>query len=228
MKAGRLLKFKASENLAVQIADWLGERIIHLELKPGQRIVEARLAEELGVSRSPIREALRMLADNGLVELLPRRGARVTEMTAESVSWLNDILKELLSLVVRKATENRTTETLKPIAAAVRDMEDCAAREDVDGYMEAIMRFGLASCVASRNLILEKMIIYIWPITNRVMYASHSQQKSELKKNFQLILRCYREGDADSAALVMRELVEHDEQFVLRMIAELEAQTIEV
>jgi DNA-binding GntR family transcriptional regulator len=227
MKAGRLLKFKASENLAVQIADWLGERIIHLELKPGQRIVE----EELGVSRSPIREALRMLADNGLVELLPRRGARVTEMTAESVSWLNDILKELLSLVVRKATENRTTETLKPIAAAVRDMEDCAAREDVDGYMEAIMRFGLASCVASRNLILEKMIIYIWPITNRVMYASHSQQKSELKKNlkfFQLILRCYREGDADSAALVMRELVEHDEQFVLRMIAELEAQTIEV
>jgi DNA-binding GntR family transcriptional regulator len=226
MEAGRPLKFKASENLAVQIADWLGGRIIHLELKPGQRIVEARLAEELGVSRSPIREALRMLADNGLVELLPRRGARVTDMTPDSISWLNDVLKELLALVVRRATENRTTETLKPIAAAVREMEDCAAREDVDGYMAAIMKFGLASCVASRNQVLEKMITYIWPITNRVMFASHSQQKGELKKNlkfFQLILRCYREGDADSASMVIRELVEHDEQFVLRMISDLEA-----
>ena len=108
-----------------------------------------------------------MLADKGLVELLPRRGARVTDMTRILSPWLNDVLENCSPLVVRRATENRTSETLKPIAAAVREMEDCAVREDVDGYMAAIMKFGLASCVASRNQVLEKMIIYIWPITNR-------------------------------------------------------------
>ncbi len=218
------MEFRASENLAVQIADWLSERIIHFELKPGQRIVEARLAEELEVSRSPIREALRMLADNGLVELLPRRGARVTEMTPESVSWLNDVLKELLSLIVRRATENITPETIKPVVASVRKMEECAALEDVDAYMDAIVEFGLASCRASRNQVLERMVAYIWPVTKRLMYASHSMQKSELKKNhrfFQLVLRCYREGDSAGADMVIRELVEHDEKFVLKMIADL-------
>ncbi len=166
------MKFKASENLAVQIAEWLSDRIVHLELKPGSRIVEAKLAEELGVSRSPVREALRMLADNGLVELLPRRGARVTEMTPESIFWLNDVLKELLGLISRQAAINRTPETLKPITASVRDMEDCAAREDVSGFLECIIRFGLSSCRAGGNQILEGLITYIWPVTRRYMYAS--------------------------------------------------------
>jgi DNA-binding GntR family transcriptional regulator len=220
------MEFKASENLAVQIAEWLSDRIVHLELKPGTRIVEAKLAEELGVSRSPVREALRMLADNGLVELLPRRGARVTEMTAESVFWLNDVLKELLGLVSRLAALNRTPETLKPITTSVREMEDCAGREDVSGFLECIIQFGLYSCRASGNKILEGLIAYIWPVTRRVMFASLSLQKGELKNNtrfFQLLLRCYREGDADNAVVVIRELVEHDERFALKKIAELQA-----
>lgn len=218
--------FKASENLAVQISEWLSDRIVHLELKPGSRIVEAKLAEELGVSRSPVREALRMLADNGLVELLPRRGARITEMTPESIFWLNDVLKELLGLISRLAALNRTPETLKPITASVREMEVCAAREDVSGFLECIITFGLSACRAGGNKILEGLIIYLWPVTRRYMYASLSLQKSELKNNtkfFQLLLRCYREGDADNAAVVVRELVEHDERFALKMIADLQA-----
>ncbi|MFW6284555.1 MAG: GntR family transcriptional regulator, partial [Desulfosalsimonas sp.] len=78
-KAGRqTMDFSVSSGLAEQIAAYLEDRIIRLEIKPGQRIREAAVAEELGVSRSPVREALRILENNLVVEIIPRRGARVT------------------------------------------------------------------------------------------------------------------------------------------------------
>jgi DNA-binding GntR family transcriptional regulator len=215
------MKDMRSENLSSQIASELGERIIRMELKPGERIVEARLSRELGVSRSPIREALRILSEKGLVELQPRHGARVSEMTAESVKWLDEVLSELLGLISRLAAQRRTEETIKPVAAAVRYMEECAEREDVKGYLYGIIRFGMASCQAGGNRILTDLILYLWPVTSRILYASLSQQKSELRSNvkfFRLLLRCYREGDGENAAAVAREMVDHDERFALKAI----------
>ena len=92
--------FKASVNLSDQIRDHISERIITMQLKPGERVLEAKLSEELGVSRGPIREALRILEKDMLVELIPRKGARVTGLTEESVKNFYDILVEFLSILV--------------------------------------------------------------------------------------------------------------------------------
>jgi len=210
------------EDLSSQIASELGERIIRMELKPGERIVEARLSRELGVSRSPIREALRMLSEKGLVELQPRHGARVREMTAESIIWLDEVLRELLALICALAARRRTEETIKPVAAALRKLEERAEKGDVRGYLDGIIEFGLASCRAGGNQVLEDLVRYLWPVTSRILYASLSQQKNELRVNvrfFQVLLRCYREGDEDNASLVAREMVDHDERFALKTIA---------
>jgi len=67
------MEFKPSKNLAEQIALYLGERIIRFELKPGERLIEEELARDLKVSRSPLREALRILEKKWLIDLIPRR-----------------------------------------------------------------------------------------------------------------------------------------------------------
>ena len=74
--------------LSRSVADWLAARIIRGELPPGERLHETKLAEEARVSRSPVREALRLLAGEGLVELVPRSGARVAQVSAEHATDL--------------------------------------------------------------------------------------------------------------------------------------------
>lgn len=96
------MEFKASTNLAEQVYIHLSEKIIQFEIAPGERILEVKLAEELGVSRGPIREALRMLAKCRLLELIPRRGAKVAEITEQTIEWLFEVLVELYIILVRR------------------------------------------------------------------------------------------------------------------------------
>ena len=73
------MTFAPKETLAIQVAQYVSEKIIRSEFKPGEKIQEEKLAEELGVSRSPVRESLRILEKARLVEVVPRHGAHVTE-----------------------------------------------------------------------------------------------------------------------------------------------------
>ena len=132
------MEFNASGNLAEQIYQHLSDKIVRLELRPGQRIFESRMAEELDVSRSPIREALRILERNRMVELMPRRGARVTEISELNIEWLYEVLGELYGLVARKTVENGEEKDLLRIRAALEKIEECAEKADVKGYFDGI------------------------------------------------------------------------------------------
>ena len=94
--------FTASKNLSDQIADYLIEKVINLEIAPGERILEQKVAEELGVSRSPIREAMRILEQTGLVKIIPRCGARVSLISEESIEGYCDVFILLFGHVVQR------------------------------------------------------------------------------------------------------------------------------
>ncbi|MBU1170838.1 MAG: GntR family transcriptional regulator [Proteobacteria bacterium] len=94
--------FKISKNLSDQIADYLIDKVIHLEIAPGERILEQKVARELGVSRSPVREAFRILEQTGLVELIPRCGVRVTGLSEKSIDAYCDVFSLLFGHVVRR------------------------------------------------------------------------------------------------------------------------------
>lgn len=96
------MAFKTSENLSDRIATYLSEKIIRLKLAPGERILEQSISDELGVSRSPIREAIRVLEKKGLVEIVPRCGARVSRVTETLIAGYADVLEVLYGLVVRR------------------------------------------------------------------------------------------------------------------------------
>lgn len=96
------MKISNLGNISEQITNKIEESIITLKLKPGQRILESKLAEEMGVSRGPVRDSLRKLERNWLVELFPRREARVTDLTENYIENIFDTLKELYVSFVRK------------------------------------------------------------------------------------------------------------------------------
>lgn len=202
-----------------QIADYLGALIIRRELKPGERIKEAKLAQELGVSRGPVREALHILESKRLVEILPRRGARVTQMSPAYAEWLYDIIVELYGLAARKAAENRTSKDLVQMRQALKRIKDCAERGDVPGYYDAIFRLALAGERAARNPLLEQMLSDLEPVTRRVQYASLRYRAEDIKKSvifFEKFVRFAEAKDGEKACQIIRAYTENERELALK------------
>jgi DNA-binding GntR family transcriptional regulator len=100
-----------------QVADSLRAAILDGRFKPGDRLIEDRLAEEFGVSRNPIREAMRTLASEGLIEVNARRGAVVTSLSAEEAEELLEVRATLEAANARLAARRRNPEILKQLKA---------------------------------------------------------------------------------------------------------------
>lgn len=96
------MPFHPPESLSDNITSYIENKIIGLELKPGERILEAKLAEEMGVSRGPVRDSLRMLEKSWLVERLPRKCAHVSKLTENHVNSIFEVLIELYAVFVRR------------------------------------------------------------------------------------------------------------------------------
>ncbi len=211
--------FKPSNNLSEQIADYLSSQIIKHELKPGERIKEEKLAQELRVSRGPIREALHILEGKRLVEIVPRRGARVSPMSSSYASWLYDIIVELYGLTARKAAENRTSKDLIQIRRALKRIEDCAERGDLPGYYDAIFQLALAGQKAAKNPLLEQILGDLEPATRRVQYASLRHRAEDLKKSvafFEEFVRYAEAKDGEKACRTIRAYTENERELALR------------
>lgn len=115
-------------SLTALAADALRSMIVDGELRPGERIVENRLTEQLGVSRPPLREAIRLLEQEGLVVQTPRRGASVRSLTLHDVYEIVTLREHLESMAVRLAVPVRDPAALAPLRAAVETLEDNARR----------------------------------------------------------------------------------------------------
>src|SRR6266545_3093125 len=95
--------FSPPASLADAVSDYLGRAIAEGRLRPGQRLIETQLCDELGVSRTPMREALRKLAAEGIVDISSRKGARVAELTRSSVTDVFTVRATLEALAAELA-----------------------------------------------------------------------------------------------------------------------------
>jgi DNA-binding GntR family transcriptional regulator len=213
------MDFRPSNNLCAQIAEYLSVQIIKGDLKPGERIKEAILAQELGVSRGPIREALYILERKRLVEMRPRRGAVVTQMSASYATSLYDIIVELYGLAARKAAENRSSKDLQEIRQALKVIKDCANRGDVTAYYDAIFQFALLGEKAAKNPLLEQMLGDLEPITRRVQFASLRHRTEDLKKSvtfFERFVQYTEAKNGEMACQTIRAYTENERKLALR------------
>lgn len=218
------MEFRASDNLAEQVARYLSERIVRLELKPGERILEAKIAAQLGVSRAPVREALRILERNRLVELIPRRGARVTDITDEEIHWLYEVLFELYGIVARKCVETATPEDFQQLEDTVQKLLERAREKDVAGFFDAMYEYASIGIKAAKNPLLEQLILELWPLSQRAQYASlHSRGPDVMQQLigfFQQANRSFAEQIPDKAEKSIRDLVEFEKNSALKLIRE--------
>jgi DNA-binding GntR family transcriptional regulator len=184
------------------------ELILSGELEPGSVINQAVLAREIGISTTPLREALRRLMQQGLVELDAHRDARVTELDAEEARDLLEVRRSLDPMAASLAAERRTKQDLAEMRASLQGLHVLPHNPTV-AQLIAHRRFHTAVYRASHNALLIEMLDGLWDTSDR--YRRHGLQvergpeEQALKATeHQLLFQAIEEGDAETAADVMR------------------------
>lgn len=129
----------------------LRQAILRGELKPGERLMEIQLANKLGVSRTPIREAIRKLELEGLVLMIPRKGAEVAEITEKSLRDVLEVRKALEELAVKLACDRMTKEQMNRLKEAAKEFEETLKTNDVTKFAEADVNFHDVIFMATDN-----------------------------------------------------------------------------
>ena len=167
----------ASQPLAQQVAARIRMMIIQDLLAPGEWIREQALADKLKVSRTPLREALKMLEHDGLIRLLPNRGAVVTELTVEEVKEKLEVLAALEALAGKLACQKATGTELAEIRALHYEMLAWYSRQNRLEYFKLNQRIHLAIVAASGNRTLVETHGRINAQLYRVRYQSNLQNE---------------------------------------------------
>lgn len=174
--------------LGAQVSDWLRERILRNDLPPGTVLREGPLATDLSVSRVPVREALRQLAAEGLVDLVPRHGAIVSSLSVKQFLDAYRVREALEALAVRLATPLLDEADHERLRELERAMEACAAAADTDGFF--------AANVAFHRLLVERS-------GNDQLIASHAPLAAQMRR--------YQSPSIDMRGGLEQSLQEHRE-----------------
>ena len=151
---GQNLKVNENEYLPLRdvVFNTLRQASLRGEFKPGERLMEIQLANKLGVSRTPIREAIRKLELEGLVIMIPRKGAEVADITEKSLRDVLEVRKALEELAVQLACEKITQEELEELAKAGENFKKVLKRsKDITEVAEAAVRFHDVIYMATDN-----------------------------------------------------------------------------
>ncbi len=159
--------------LAVQLSDALRELILEGALKGGDKIREKELTERFGVSRTPLREALKILASDGLVELIPNRGAIVSEQSPEELQDAFPVLAALEGLAGRLAAERATDAEIDRIVQMTGDLRATLERAQRPAYFEINQKIHAAILAAGRCETLLKTHATIASRVHRARYQAN-------------------------------------------------------
>lgn len=159
--AFRLFADEKAPTLTVpeQVAARVGDRIIAGELAPGSRIVEQELAAEFGVSRGPVRDALRILEREGLVTILARRATLVTELSVDELREIFEVRAALIETIARKIAESRNRDYLAILDLGIERLAELAQLEKDRGqYAETVYRLSILAARLCGNKRLARMV----------------------------------------------------------------------
>ncbi len=184
----------------------LKTEILNGQLPPGFQAPEPDIATRLGMSRTPVREALIRLEADGLVDLVPRRGAKVLPISLQDICEIYQILSALEALAAGTACRKAGDEALAEIEEVLNDADDALERQDIEAWAVHDDRFHRLMAKASGNLRLEAEIegfldqVYR---ANTVLLRLNKAPASNAADH-RKIVQAIREGDTDSATETAR------------------------
>jgi DNA-binding GntR family transcriptional regulator len=153
--------------------DRVRDLIVRGELRPGERLNERMLCEQLGISRTPLREAIKVLASEGLVDLLPNRGAVVTALDTRRLAHALEVMGALEALAGELACRSASDARLSEIRALHAEMLAMYARKDLAGYFRFNQAIHLAIVEASGNPVLATMYRQLNVNARRARYMAN-------------------------------------------------------
>lgn len=202
--------------LSAQVKDRMLQWILKGELPPGSRIIETRIARQLGTSQAPVREALRDLATLGLVEMHPYRGARVREPEADELVEAMELRGELEAIAARNAARRIQPVMLARMQQLLGEMRVSAARGDA--HAQALQNSEFHTCVitASDNRTLQRLWSMLEPFARTYLTATvPGADLHWLADRHVAILDALEARDAEAAAAAMRVHAREAENQVL-------------
>lgn len=140
------------------VFEHLRTAIITGALRPGERLMELQLAEDMGVSRTPVREAIRKLELEGLVSMVARRGAYVSDLSIRDIAETFEVRAALESLAAGLATERIVPEELEQLERVLVEIGACEQRDDIERMVELDEEFHALLFAATRNSRLSQII----------------------------------------------------------------------
>ncbi len=183
--------------------------ILRGDLKPGERLMELQLAAKLGVSRTPIREAIRMLEQEGLAIMIPRKGAVVAQMTEKDVDDVLQIRRALEELAVRLSCHNMSSADLRKLALARDRFNEMTKTENIQDIATADMNFHDIIYEASENPKLQNLMTTLREqvYRYRVEYLKDPRvYPSLIVEHEQLYEAIQRQDEEDAAEIISRHL----------------------
>ena len=191
--------------------------ILEGNLKAGQRLMEVQLAEQLGVSRTPIREAIRKLELEGLVVMLPRKGAYVANMSFKDLIDVLEIRSSLEGLAASLAAERLREEDISDLERVAKEFEKSVREADIDNVLKKDVEFHEKIFLMANNKKLYQLITSLWEQVHRfrVTYVSNYDASLSLVDEHNRILEAIKSGDCELAKKYATEHIEIAEQFFM-------------
>ena len=202
----------------------LREAILKGDLRPGERLMELQLAAKLGVSRTPIREAIRMLEQEGLAVTIPRKGAEVARMTEKDMEDVLQIREALDDLAVQVACDKITQEQLERLMATMKNFELAVLAGDLSKIVAYDVEFHDVIYEATDN---PKLVILLSNLREqiyryRVEYLKEKENYPMLIVEHEEIVQALKQKNKERVADAMRNHIRNQAEVVKNIIREQE------
>lgn len=204
-------------NLSDKAYSILAKEILDGKLQPGVKLVESELAENFGISRTPLREALNRLAQDGLLELIPKKGARVSQLKAKDVEEIYDVRKALEGMATEKAIFSITDKDLKQVTELMERCETFPGRR-LKYFLESDLKLHRLILERSGNIRLAKTLQTLNNFINsfRLFDAQYDRRRvSAARAEHKNILRALIKKDAKTARALVEQHIENAKKNIL-------------
>ena len=201
-----------TESLSEQIAKYISEQIISGELVEGERIQELRIAKELDVSRGSVREALLLLERTYLIEIFPRRGAIVSEMSAQQVKALFDTNAMVLGHIVQRMSETWRANEAEQLQALQDQLQEFVRAGDIEKFYDAIFQFLAEQHDMVGNPYLMQFYKELLPSLRRSYFLTLNTSRRELQESytlFKMVIDAVLIRKSQQSALFMEDFCRH-------------------
>lgn len=195
----------------------LRQAILRGNLNPGERLMEIHLAQKLGVSRTPVREAIRMLELEGLVLMIPRKGAVVAEITVSDLEDVLEVRTALEELAVRKACQKITEEELEALKIAEEKFNKSIKSDDLLVCAQADVEFHEIICEATRNKRLSQILNNIREqmYRYRLEHLKDKSSHSSLVKEHAAIRQALEERSEEMASAAVQIHINNQKKSII-------------